>query len=172
MSRYPLPEADGVDVRRRQWARELPDADTRGMAILGRMRRITMQVRPGIEEIFARHGLDSGEFDVLATLLRSGPPYCLRPTELYRSLMISSGGLTDRLTRLKKAGLVERCPAPEDARSLLVALTAKGRDLTERAFREDMELEATILASLTAAEQRQLEGLLRKLARAVEDEES
>lgn len=164
MSRQIAEPRDGVDERRAQWARVLPDLDTRGMAILGRMRRITLELRPAIEAIFARHGIDSGEFDVLGTLLRQGTPFTLRPTELYRSLMISSGGLTARLDRLVKAGFIERRPAPDDARSLLVILTAKGRALAEQAFREDMAWEASALGALTQEEQDLLEILLRKLA--------
>lgn len=164
MSRQMAEAQDGVDMRRAQWAAELPDLDTRGMAILGRMRWITLNLRPSIEAIFKKYGLDSGEFDVIATLRRSGPPYCLRPTELYRWLMISSGGLTARLTRLEKAGLVARLPDPEDARSTLVQLTAEGAALAERAFREDMAFESQVLAALTPEEAATLETLLRKLA--------
>ena len=155
---------DHVEQRRRQWTRELPDVDTVGMAVLGRARWITLQARPAIERVFARHGLDTGEFDVLATLLRSGPPYRLRPTELYKSLMISSGGLTDRLTRLEAAGLVRRVPSEVDARSLLVELTPAGRKRAEIAFREDMQVEKAMLAALTASEREQLGRLLAKLA--------
>jgi len=155
---------DHVERRRRQWSRELPDVDTVGMAVLGRLRWITLQVRPAIERVFERHGLDTGEFDVLATLLRSGPPYRLRPTELYKSLMISSGGLTDRLTRLEAAGLVRRVPSEADARSLLVELTSAGRKRTEIAFREDMAVEKSLLAALTAEEREQLGRLLARLA--------
>ncbi|HWT99257.1 MAG TPA: hypothetical protein VN229_16625, partial [Terriglobales bacterium] len=92
---------DQVDAFRGAWARELPDVDTEGMAIIGRARRLTLKLREGIEAIFAVYGIDAGEFDVLGTLLRSGAPYRLRPTELFRSLMVSSGGLTNRLARLE-----------------------------------------------------------------------
>ena len=74
---------DHVDRLRRQWARELPDLDTEPMAILGRARRLTNMVRPSIEATFSGYGLDRGEFDVIATLRRSGPPYRLTPTDLY-----------------------------------------------------------------------------------------
>lgn len=154
---------DCVDRRRAQWHREAPHVDTRGMAILGRARLLTLLVRPRIKEVFARHGLDSGEFDVLVTLLRSGPPYRLRPTELFRSLMISSGGMTDRLARLTKAGLVARKAAPGDARSMLVGLTASGRDIAQRAFREDMALEAELVSTLSEPDQEALADLLRRL---------
>ena len=159
--------ADHIDALRAQWARELPDLDTAPVALLGRARRMVMQSRPPIEAIFARHGLDAGEFDVIATLLRSGPPYALRPTELYQSLMISSGGLTDRLNRLRKAGLITRSPSPEDGRSLLVELTPQGRATAEAAFREDMALEASLLSGLDPADRVALERLLRKLGEAI-----
>ncbi|MCB4769393.1 MarR family transcriptional regulator [Ancylobacter sp. Lp-2] len=171
MSRQVASEAvDHVEARRRQWARELPDVDTQGMAVLGRARWITLKVRSPIEAVFAAHGLDAGEFDVLSTLRRAGPPYRLRPTELFQSLMISSGGLTDRLARLEKAGLVVRRPSESDARSLLVELTDEGRARAEAAFRADMAAEARLLTVLTREEREQLASLLARLAMAMADE--
>lgn len=159
---------DQVDAFRAAWARELPDLDTEGMAIIGRARRITLKLREPIEAIFASHGIDAGEFDVLGTLLRSGAPYRLRPTELYRALMVSSGGLTNRLSRLEQAGLVRRVPAAEDGRSVLVELTPAGRRLAERAFRADMAHEKAVLEGLSTSDRRQLADLLRKLSLTLE----
>ena len=155
---------DHLAARIEQWRRELPDVDTTGMAILGRLRWITLQVRPSIEAVFARHGIDTGEFDVLSTLLRSGPPYRLRPTELYRSLMISSGGLTARLDRLGKRGLIQRTDAGKDKRSLPVELTEEGRALAQAAFREDMAVERELLSGLSEEETRDLAERLERLA--------
>ncbi len=163
MSRQNAAPRDGIDRRRAQWAAELPDLDTRAMAIIGRMRWITVNLRPPIEAIFRKHGLDSGEFDVLATLRRSGPPYRLRPTELYRWLMISSGGLTARLGRLERSGFIRRLPDPDDARSTLVELTLSGKAVVELAFREDMALENAVLEALDPGEIAILESILRKL---------
>lgn len=154
---------DHVDRLRRQWAKELPDLDTEPMAILGRALRLTNMVRPSIEATFAAHDLDRGEFDVIATLRRSGPPYRLTPTDMYSLLMISSGGLTHRLVRLEKAGLIRREPSPNDGRSMLAALTDEGFELAEKAFREDMASELTFLAPLSPDERETLAGLLRKL---------
>lgn len=155
---------DGVDERRVQWSLELPDLDTRGMAILGRARWIALSVRPQIEAVFKAHGLDGGEADVLFTLLRSGYPYRLRPTELFRSLMISSGGMTYRLVRLEKAGLVSRPVAEGDGRSLPVQLTDKGITCAKAAFQQDMAVEAAILEGLSQEDQSALSKLLRKLS--------
>ncbi len=159
---------DHIDRLRAQWRRELPELDTSAMEVIGRARLVTIALRPDIEAVFARHGLDAGEFDVLATLRRSGAPFRLRPTEIYRSLMISSGGLTDRLGRLEERGLVRRLPSPEDRRSLMVELTEDGRARVETAFREDMALETRKLGSLTEKEQQTLAALLRKLSLSIE----
>jgi DNA-binding MarR family transcriptional regulator len=161
-------QRDHVDRLRGQWARELPDLDTHPMSVLGRAYRLSNLVRPSIEATFASFGLDRGEFDVISTLRRSGRPYRLTPTELYTSLMISSGGLTHRLGRLEKAGLVTREPSPEDGRSLAVVLTEEGARRAEAAFRADMASEARLLEGLDEAERAALAALLRKLNLAVE----
>ncbi len=159
---------DHIDRLREQWTRELPDLDTEPMAILGRIYRISNLVRPGIEATFAEFGLSRGEFDVISTLLRSGPPYTLTPTELYTSLMISSGGLTHRLDRLAKAGLVARGNSPHDGRILLVTLTEEGRRRAEAAFRLDMAREARQMAGMDLARREALSRLLRELMLVVE----
>jgi DNA-binding MarR family transcriptional regulator len=163
---------DHIEIRRRQLAKEMPSLDTIGMAVLGRARVITLNVRPEIEKVFARYGLDTGECDVLFTLLRSGKPYRLRPTELFNSLMITSGGLTGRLARLEKAGLIERFPDATDGRSMPVGLTAAGLKTARAAFAEDMKLEAELLTGLSKKELETLAGLLGKLARAIEQRDA
>lgn len=159
---------DHVDRLRGQWQRELPDLDTEPMAILGRAYRLANLVRPSIEATFASFGLDRGEFDVISTLRRSGPPYRLTPTELYTSLMISSGGLTHRLDRLKKSGLILRERSQSDGRSMAVGLTEEGIRLAEAAFRVDMASEASYLTDLSVEERTDLAALLRKLLVSVE----
>lgn len=160
---------DHVDRLRGQWAKELPDLDTGPMAILGRAYRLANLVRPSIEATFAHFGLDRGEFDVISTLRRSGSPYRLTPSDMYALLMISSGGLTHRLDRLEKAGLVRRERSPNDGRSVEVVLTEAGAELAEKAFRADMASEAGFLVSLNASEREALAGLLRKLIIGIEE---
>ena len=160
---------DDVDRFIAQRLIETPEIDPEPMAILGRIYRISTRMAPHMEALFARHGLDRGEFDVIATLQRSGPPYRLTPTALYTSLMISSGGLTHRLKRLESAGLVSRPPSENDGRSLLVELTDAGRATAAAAFAEDMTLQASWLASLGPGEREELKSLLRKLLRAIPD---
>ena len=120
-------------------------------------------MRERFDPVFAKAGLQQGEFDVLATLRRSGKPFALTPTQLYETLMISSGGMTARLDRLEAAGLVERSPDPRDRRGRLIALTQAGRELIDATITRHVANEEQILHSLTRAEQKQLDGLLKKL---------
>jgi DNA-binding MarR family transcriptional regulator len=159
---------DDVDAFREAWRRELPEIDTSPMAVLGRINRIAAKTGPAISGVFERHGLERGEFDVISTLRRSGPPYTLSPTDLYRTLMITSGGLTHRLARLEKAGLIAREPSEADRRSLLVRLTEAGAGAVEAAFAEDMALERNILNALPEDRRDALAALLRDLLRAIE----
>jgi DNA-binding MarR family transcriptional regulator len=161
---------DHIDHARTQWAKECPDIDTRPMEILARARRLLDLIGPGIEEGFARFGLERGEFDVIETLRRAGPPFRLTPTDLYTSLMLSSGGLTYRLDRLEEAGLVVRKRSMCDRRSVFVILTEAGKTRAEDAFRSSMEREAAILLSLDPQARDLLSNLLRKLSRSVEDD--
>jgi len=165
-----LPDSNGedeVDYFRAQRAVESPEIDTEGMAIFGRIYRLAARIAPHMEALFARHGLERGEFDVLATLQRNGPPYRLSPTALYSLLMVSSGGLTHRLKRLETAGLIRRIPSPDDGRSLIVELTNEGHSRARVAFGEDMRLESVWLSGIAPERRRQLETLLRELSLAI-----
>jgi DNA-binding MarR family transcriptional regulator len=147
-----------------QWRRERPDLDARPMAVLGALSEAANLIsRERLAPVFARFGLQPGEFDVLATLRRSGPPFALTPTELYEATMVTSGAITARLDRLEKAGLVSRGPHPADRRGVVVQLTAAGRRLIDEAVTAHVENEHRILSALTREEQDTLAGLLAKL---------
>jgi DNA-binding MarR family transcriptional regulator len=78
--------------------------------------------------------------------------------------MLTSSGTTKRLDRLEAAGHVTREPDPGDRRGVLIALTAQGRKLVDKAAATHLANERRILSGLSAADQRQLAGLLRKLS--------
>ena len=155
---------DRADVAIQQWARERPDLPSLPMAVLGRLTDAAERViRDHMNPLFADAGLQPGEFDVLATLRRSGQPYMLSPTQLYEALMISSGGMTARLDRLERAGFIERRPDPSDRRGKLIALTETGKRVIDETLSRHVVNEQRILASLTQAEQERLNALLKKL---------
>lgn len=154
---------DYVDLILEQWSRERPDLDAAPMGTIARIWRLARLSEAATEEIFASHGLSRGGFDVLAALRRAGAPYELSPTELYSSLLISSGAMTNRIDRLEEMGLVERIPDADDRRGIKVVLTARGRKVIDEAVRDHLENERRMLDVLSPAERQVLPGLLRGL---------
>lgn len=162
-------KSDPVDRILQQWQRERPDLDVSPMGIIGRMTRLAKHLERAIQETFSDYGLNVGEFDVLATLRRSGQPYQLSPTELFNTLMVSSGTMTHRIDRLEQAQLVQRIPDPDDRRGTLILLTEKGRILIDAAVTAHVENEHKILSALEASEREALTPLLRKLLLSFEE---
>lgn len=134
------------------------------MGVLGRLNEVSSLIaRDRLAPLFARYGLQAGEFDVLATLRRSGSPYALTPTALYEATMVTSGAMTNRLDRLETSGLILRAPHPNDRRGIVVRLTEKGLALIDEAVTAHVANEHEILAGLTPAEREMLSHLLKKL---------
>ena len=147
-----------------EWQRERPDLDANVMALVGRLLEATRLLeRNWFLPLAGQFELHQGEFDVIATLRRSGSPYAMTPTDLHEGLMLSSGAMTSRLDRLEGKGLIERVPSPNDRRSTLVRLTPAGLALIDKALPLHVANEQQALSALTQKEQRQLDGLLAKL---------
>jgi DNA-binding MarR family transcriptional regulator len=141
-------KSDMVDVFLKQWQKERPDLDISPMGPIGRIKRCASLLERRLESKFADLDLTLWEFDMLATLRRSGVPYCLSPTELFSLLMVTSGTMTHRLKRLENRNLIKRISNVEDARSTLVQLTDKGLELIDHAVEEHLENEQMILAEM------------------------
>jgi DNA-binding MarR family transcriptional regulator len=159
----PMREPDAVDRIIEQWHRERPELDLESMAVFGRIHRVSQKLGAMLARAHGEHGLGRGEFDVLASIRRSGPPYTLSPKEISATLMLSSGGLTGRLDKLERAGYIERLPDPEDRRGLKVRMTDEGREAIDAAVVAGLEIQDDMLGVLDAEERRRLDALLRKL---------
>ena len=160
---------DHVDRILEQWNRERPDLDVAPMGLLGRIARLRTHLAREVEQTLAAHGLNSATFDVLATLRRSGPPYALSPGDLLATTMVSSGTMTNRLDQLEKAGLVARAHNPEDRRSVIIALTEKGRVVVDEAVTAHVANQHRLVETLLPTEREQLDGLLRTFLGRFED---
>ncbi|MEU8459717.1 MarR family transcriptional regulator [Streptomyces sp. NPDC029003] len=154
---------DAVDAITGQWYAVRPDLDTAPMAVFGRIYRIAKAMGDAMERTYNRYGITTGEFDVVATLRRSGTPYTLSPRQLSATLMLTTGGMTGRLDKLEKAGLLTRSPDPHDRRGLQVTITERGLALIDEAVGAGLEVQAGVLQGLDAEEAELLTGLLRKL---------
>ncbi|TDR80623.1 MarR family winged helix-turn-helix transcriptional regulator [Paludibacterium purpuratum] len=160
--------ADAVERILDQWRRERPELDVFPMGVLGRMKRCALLLEKQLERVFAQFGLCAWEFDVLATLRRSGAPYCLTPTVLFSSLMITSGTLTHRLRVLEEKGWIERIDSDQDARSTLVRLTDVGFNLIDAAVTAHVANEQDLLQALSSRSQQSLNNRLAELLASLE----
>ncbi|MER5875599.1 MarR family transcriptional regulator [Streptomyces sp. NBC_01281] len=154
---------DPVDAIIEQWAAVRPDLDTAAMEVFGRVFRISRALGDRMEKAYARYGISRGEFDVLATLRRSDAPYTLSPRQLSATLMLTTGGMTGRLDKLERAGLLRRSPDPHDRRGLQVTLTDEGLRLIDEAVGTGLAVQTAALSALDGDQATQLAALLRPL---------
>ena len=117
---------------------------------------------------FKQFGLNSASFDVLATLRRSGEPFALSPGELMKTMMITSGTMTNRVDQMEKVQLVERIKNPKDGRSFLIQLTPKGMVLINKVVTSHVETQKSLVSALSEDERQQLNNLLRRFLESFE----
>jgi len=116
-----------------------------------------------IKECVESYQLQSSDFNLLCCLRRNPPPHTLSPTELYQSMLFSSGGLTKVLTRLQQEGLIGRLENPEDKRSKLVVLTVEGKQLVEKIMPVLHQQEKQMMEALSSKDLEQLDGLMQRI---------
>ena len=104
-------------------AKELPGKRGLGawMMFLEAHASLMRQLESELEE---ETGLPLADFDVLAQLAQAGGE--LRISDLANRALISRSGMTRRVSRLVKEGVVVRGRAEKDARGVCVVLTQKG----------------------------------------------
>lgn len=154
-------ESDKVGAVVAGWRAVLPGLDPTALELVGRVLVLGQHLERSANAALARYALTLGEFDILGTLRRRGDGG-MTPTQLLRWVILTSGGMTARLTRLEERGLLVRRPDPADRRGVLVELTAKGRKLTDEAAAARFAEAERSLPPLSDAEQRALSKLLRK----------
>lgn len=159
---------DAIDEILKQWQKESPSLALRGMEVFGRLGQAALLASDVVESNLGKWGLKLGEFDVLASLRRSGAPFRLNPTQLWQGMLLSSGAMTNRLDRLETAGYIERLPDPNDRRATLVSLTEKGLKLIDEAVVSHTQNEEECIQDFTDEEINSLNSLLTKLKQSIE----
>jgi len=153
---------DKVDAILAQWQSARPDLDTSPMGVLGRLSRVRRITSEAMNANYRLHGLKDGEFDLLATLRRSGAPYTLTPGDLVATSMVTSGAITNRLDRLEERGLITREVDPRNRRSVIVTLTSTGLAVIDAAVTDHVALQHELLDPLSSKDRAQLARLLSK----------
>lgn len=151
---------DAVARIQAAWTRERPDLDVAPQGVIGRLHRLAAHLTRELVPVYARHGLGEGEFDVLATLRRTGSPFERAPGELAEHTMVTTGAMSKRIDRLVDAGLVERRASDGDGRRRIVALTADGRRVIDAAFTEHIANEQRLVGQLSREDRDALESIL------------
>lgn len=145
------------------WAHQRPDLDFTTMGLFFMMstlvRNMAQRTRPGIEAL----GLTHGEFDVLATLRRSGRRALLTASHIAEVAMVSPSGLTHRLTQLEKDGLIVRELDPDDRRSLMIRITPKGEKIADKAIEMLVEEANSMYGTMSANQRHDLRVMLEML---------
>ena len=120
-----LPEPDVAAHFDRILAREVPGR--RGLQAWDALLRAHATLLRELEtDLESKTGLALADFDVLAQLAIAGGS--LRMAELADRALISRSGMTRRVARLVREGLVRRAQADADGRGVVVQLTNAGLD--------------------------------------------
>jgi DNA-binding MarR family transcriptional regulator len=121
-----------IDETIQTWAEQRPDLDFASMALSLKLNSIVRAVSYEIARQLEETGINLGEFDVLATLRRHGRGAKLTPKEIAAATFVTPSGLTSRLARLEKMGLITREADPSDGRGALIKITATGKRLADQ----------------------------------------
>lgn len=163
--------SDLIDMIIQKWQQtNLPETNYIGTEIIGRIVRLNAFVQLNSEQNLAEYDLSIGDFDLLAVLRREASEQ-LTPRRIQELIIVSSGGLSNRMTRLEAKDLITRIPDPNDRRGVIVTLTAKGKTLIDNVAPTHLALENKLVANLSNEEQAQLSMLLKKILIPIERSE-
>lgn len=152
--------ADDIDVIAEQWQNLGLETDFVAWQSIGRILRISKLLESKIGALHASFELKIGEFDVLSALKRANG-VALTPSQLYQSMLLSSGAMTSRLDRLESRQLISREHCPQDRRSVKVSLTPQGKKLIHAVYPAHFALLKDLLSPMSASDKRQLAALLK-----------
>jgi len=146
---------------------DVPSVETVDTAFLESLlgynaRRAALAVIEVFLERMAVYRLRPVDFSVLSLVVHNAG---ITSRQLCSALGILPPNLVSLVAALEKRGLIERMPHPRDGRATGLHVTPAGMKLMRQAERTAAELEAEVAKRLTAAEQRTLLRLLRKVYR-------
>ncbi|MFD6107020.1 MarR family winged helix-turn-helix transcriptional regulator [Nocardia salmonicida] len=114
------------------------------------------------------HGLSMADYELLVPL-SAAPGGCLRAKDLAAEVCWDKSRLSKQLARMATRGLVDRVPAEDDARGIVVSLTEAGRTILREAAPEHVELVRELFIDrMTDAESTAVRSLAEKVTTAAE----
>ncbi|WKX69571.1 MarR family winged helix-turn-helix transcriptional regulator [Streptomyces sp. XD-27] len=163
--------SDAVDAIVGQWEKERPDLTPHLWPVhaLARIQRLARVVEKSCRTTATQHGLDYGEFDVLTTLKRSGPPYQLTAGAFLKAAMVTSGAITNRIDKMEAKGLVERVREGSDRRIVYIRLTEHGAAVIDSAMVDHLRNYERLLADVDRETITRAADALREISEALGD---
>ena len=149
--------------------RERPDLDQVDYLYLLYAQRVG-RILDAVDDRYCRDefGVSGAEMRVLFALRRASPAYALRPTELFRSLLVTSGAITKQVDRLIAANYVDRQPGPDKSGGFLIHLTDKGFRAADDALTALADSSVVSHSALSAHERETICRLLEKMSNDLE----
>jgi DNA-binding MarR family transcriptional regulator len=154
---------DRVDEVIEAWRRELPEIVGPATELCKRLTMLSAVLAEASGSELRDLDLTVAEYDVLAALRRAGHPFRMKPSQLVRELLLTSGGTAKVLRQLAARGLVERAPDAGDGRVSWVTLTLAGVHLAERAVRATSQAQREVFAGIPAGRLAKAAEALREL---------
>lgn len=154
---------DAVDFMMEEWRRECPELDVSAMGVFGRLHRAYYRYQDQLTQVFASFELTMSDFSILAALRRAGSPFRRTAGELADANLVTTGGITQRVDKLERSGLVGRQRDPQDRRVVYVDLTDRGLEVVDEVSEAHFANERRMLGGLTSTEQDRLADLLSRL---------
>jgi MarR family 2-MHQ and catechol resistance regulon transcriptional repressor len=136
--------------------------DSSGIHVWLVLMKTFQALMPRAAESIAQTELGDSDFRILEALLHKGP---LPVNTIGPKVWLTPGSISVAVDRLVKKGLVSRKDHPGDRRVRQVELTAKGRMLITRGFREHAAAMETAVSVLSKNERLALLRLLKKLGK-------
>jgi DNA-binding MarR family transcriptional regulator len=153
---------DQVDLFVDHWCRANPAIDVAAKSVAIRLHRISHHLDREMRRELAPFEMEPWEFEMLLALLRS-PGHRLSAGALLRASQVTSGAISNRLTRLEERGWVERGIDVRDRRHVLVSLTPGGEQRAEQLLATKTESEQRLLSRLDRPTLERMSADLRSL---------
>src|SRR4029077_1871916 len=128
-----MDERDSVDRHLAGFLRRYPEIDADVEGIVDSVCKLHKYFVNTLEDTITGFGLVHPEYKLLLHLRAEGAEDGVSAGDLSRSMVMSSGGMTNLIDRLEHDELILRRSDPSDRRSVLVTLTPKGRKVIDRA---------------------------------------
>jgi DNA-binding MarR family transcriptional regulator len=158
-----------IDETIQTWAEQRPDLDFASMSLSLKLNSIVRAVSDEIASQLEGIGVNLGEFDVLATLRRHGRGAKLTPKEISAATFVTPSGLTNRLARLEKMGLISRQADPSDGRGALIKITATGKRVADRGIEIVLATEDRYINELSTQMKKGLDQSMTRLIKTLDE---